>query len=157
MGPVDVAFHRPASAVDIRKSALIGRPSSAVFDLIEAAENYPGFLPWCTRAIILARAESLVIARITIDFHGAHFTLTTRNPKRRPSWMGIHLEDGPFRNFEGEWRVTELSSEACKIEFALQYEFDSALANRLTGPVFDGIANTLVDAFANRAEQGATP
>ena len=67
--------------------------------------------------------------------------------------MVIHLERGPFRHFGGEWRLIELAPEACKIEFTLRYEFDNALVGRLAGGVFDGIANTLVDAFAHRAEQ----
>jgi ribosome-associated toxin RatA of RatAB toxin-antitoxin module len=143
--------------VEVLRSALIGRPAAATFDLIEAAEHYPEFLPWCAKADILARDETVVVARIRIDYHGLNLELTTRNPKRRPAWMAIHLEDGPFRSFEGEWRVTELAPEACKIEFALCYEFDSAIVGNLSGPIFERIANTLVDAFAHRAEQGATP
>jgi ribosome-associated toxin RatA of RatAB toxin-antitoxin module len=138
--------------LEIRKSALIGHSATNTFDLIEAAEHYPAFLPWCTNAVILVRDDDVVKARITINYHGLHFELTTRNPKRRPHWMAIHLEQGPFRRFEGEWQVVELAAEACKIEFTLRYEFDSALVGRLAGGVFDGIANSMVDAFAHRAE-----
>jgi ribosome-associated toxin RatA of RatAB toxin-antitoxin module len=123
-----------------------------MFDLIEAAEHYPAFLPWCADAIILARDASVVVARITVNYHGLHFDLTTRNPKRRPHWMAIHLERGPFRHFGGEWRLIELAPEACKIEFTLRYEFDNALVGKLAGSVFDRIADTMIDAFAHRAE-----
>jgi ribosome-associated toxin RatA of RatAB toxin-antitoxin module len=140
-------------SVEIRRSALIQSSAARTFDLIEAAEYYPAFLPWCADAVILARDESVVVARLTVNYHGLRFDLTTRNPKKRPHWMAIHLDRGPFRRFEGEWRLTELAAEACKIEFLLRYEFDSALVGRLAGGVFDGIANTLVDAFARRAEQ----
>lgn len=138
--------------MEIQRSALIARPAAHTFDLIEAAEHYPAFLPWCANAVILARDASVVSAQLTINYHGLHIDLTTRNPKRRPHWMAIHLERGPFRRFEGEWRVVELAADACKIEFALRYEFDNALVGRLAGGVFDRIANTLVDAFAHRAE-----
>lgn len=141
------------AAMEIRRSALIGRPAPGTFDLIEAAEHYPAFLPWCTNAVILERDDSVVTARLTVNFHGLRFDLTTRNPKRRPHWMAIHLEHGPFRRFEGEWQVLELSPAACKIEFTLRYAFDGALVGKLAAGVFDGIADTLVDAFARRAEQ----
>jgi len=49
----------------------------------------------------------------------------------------------------------ELAPDACKIEFALRYDFESSLLGRLASPVFDRIANTLVDAFVARAEQVA--
>jgi ribosome-associated toxin RatA of RatAB toxin-antitoxin module len=137
--------------MEIRRSALIGQSAASTFDLIEAVEHYPSFLPWCADAVVLARDENVVVARITIDYHGLRFDLTTRNPKQRPRWMAIHLEQGPFRRFEGEWRLTELGADGCKIEFTLRYEFDSTLLDMLAGNVFDGIAGTLVDAFAQRA------
>jgi len=143
--------------MEIRKSALIGRSATSTFDLIEAAEHYPAFLPWCADAVILERDASVVVARITLNYHGLHFDLTTRNPKQRPLWMAIHLERGPFQRFEGEWRIIELAAEACKIEFALRYEFDNALVGRFAGGVFDGIANAMVDAFAHRAEYTLVP
>ena len=146
-----VFHHVEIATVEVRRSALIASSATSTFDLIEAAEHYPSFLPWCASAVILARDDSVVSARLTINYHGLRFDLTTRNPKRAPHWMAIHLERGPFRRFEGEWRVAELAANACKIEFTLRYEFDHAFVGRLTGGVFDGIANTMVDAFAQRA------
>jgi ribosome-associated toxin RatA of RatAB toxin-antitoxin module len=138
--------------MEIQKSALIGHSAADMFDLIEAAEHYPAFLPWCAKAAILMRNEHVVVAHITVHYHGVDFSFTTRNPKRRPHWMAIHLEQGPFRSFEGEWRLTELAANACKIEFSLRYEFGGALIGKLASGVFEGIASTLIDAFANRAE-----
>jgi len=143
--------------MNVRKSALVARSAEHMFDLIEAAEDYPAFLPWCAGASILSRDENTVAAEITIEFHGVRFQVTTRNPKRRPEYMAIVLERGPFRRFEGEWRLTPLAPDACKIEFGLQYEFDSALMGRLAGSVFDRITNTLVDAFVVRAGTSTVP
>ena len=141
----------------VRKSALVAYSAEHRFDLIEAAEDYPAFLPWCAGASILYRDENNVAAEIKVDFHGVRFQLTTRNPKRRPEYMAILLERGPFRRFEGEWRLSPLSPSACKIEFGLQYEFDSPLMGRLAGTVFDRITNTLVDAFVERADNVRGP
>ena len=144
---------------EIRKSALVAYSAERIFDLIEAAEHYPAFLPWCAAATILGRDEETVSARITIDYHGIRFNFATRNPKRRPESMAIHLEHGPFRHFEGKWHLARLADDACRIDFTLRYEFGSALTARLAGPVFDRIANSLVDAFVARADQvyGSTP
>ena len=79
-------------------------------------------------------------------------SFTTRNPKRRPERMAITLEQGPFRRFEGNWRLTPLAAAACKIEFALSYEFEGAIARTLAGPVFARIADALIDAFVARAD-----
>ena len=138
--------------MEVRRSALIGHPAASAFDVIEQAEHYPAFLPWCAAATILARDENVVAARLTVDYHGLRFDLTTRNPKRRPHWLAVRMEAGPFRRFEGEWHVRELGADACKIEFELRYEFDSALVGRLAENVFGRIADTMVDAFAQRVE-----
>ena len=137
---------------EIRKSALVAHSAERIFDLIEAAEDYPAFLPWCSGATILARDEHTVSARIAIDYHGVRLDFATRNSKRRPEFMAIRLERGPFRHFEGQWQLVPLAAEACRIEFGLSYEFHSTVMARLAGPVFDRIANTLVDAFVARAE-----
>ena len=139
--------------MEIVRSALIERSTASTFDVIEAAEHYPEFLPWCESAVILARDELVVAARITVNYRGVRFGFTTRNPKERPRWMAIRLEQGPFRRFEGEWNLTELSPTACKIAFTLHYELGGEFVGRLAGRVFDGIADTLVDAYARRAER----
>ncbi|HEY2815886.1 MAG TPA: type II toxin-antitoxin system RatA family toxin [Casimicrobiaceae bacterium] len=139
--------------MEIRRSALIERSAASTFDVIEAAEQYPEFLPWCANAVILERDQSIVAARISVNYHGVRFDFTTRNPKRRPTWLAVHLEEGPFRRFEGEWHLTALAADACKIEFMLHYEVASTLLGKVAGSVFDAVANTLVDAFARRAQQ----
>ena len=144
---------------ETRRSVLVPFASESIFDLIEAAEHYPAFLPWCAEATVLARDENVVSARIAVDYHGARFQFVTRNPKRRPEFLAVRLEQGPFRHFEGDWRLTPLSADACKIEFCLRFEFQGAVMARLAGPVFGKIADTLVDAFVDRAEKvyGAKP
>ena len=72
--------------------------------------------------------------------------------KRRPHWLSVQLEKGPFRRFEGDWRLIELAPDACKIEFMLRYEFDSRLVGKLADSVFERIADTMLDAFAQRAD-----
>jgi ribosome-associated toxin RatA of RatAB toxin-antitoxin module len=135
----------------VRRSALVARPADAMFDLIEGAEHYPAFLPWCAGATIVQRDDALVSADLRVRWKGLNFEMRTRNPKRRPEYMAIHLERGPFRRFEGEWQLARLGDAACKVEFALDYEFDSALMTSIAGAVFERIADTMVDAFVERA------
>jgi len=135
----------------VRRTALVDRSAGQLFDLIEAAEHYPKFLPWCSGADIVARDDAVVSADLRVRWAGVDFTMRTRNPKRRPEFMAIHLERGPFKRFEGEWLLSALTPQACKVAFTLDWEFDSALMTRVAGPVFARIADTLVDAFVQRA------
>jgi len=135
----------------VQRSALVARSAETLFDLIEAAEHYPSFLPWCAEAHIVHRDADRVSADLRVAWRGLRFEMRTRNPKRRPEYMTIHLERGPFRRFEGEWRLTPLQRTACKVQFRLDYEFDNALMTQMAGRLFDRVADTLVDAFVLRA------
>ena len=139
--------------MEVRKTVLVTHSARQMFDLIEAAEHYPDFLPWCAAATIVERDDSVVRADVTVDYHGVRFHFRTRNPKRAPEWMAIHLEHGPFHHFEGEWQLTPLGTEGCRVQFLLRYEFKRSITSRLAGPVFDRITNTMVDAFVQRADR----
>ena len=137
----------------VQRTALVAHPAERIFALIEAAEDYPAFLPWCASARILQRDDSIVVARIEVAWHGVRFSFVTRNPKRSPEWMAIGLEQGPFRHFKGEWQLTLLAAWGCRVEFSLDYEFDTVLVGNVAAPLFDKAARTLVDAFVRRADE----
>jgi ribosome-associated toxin RatA of RatAB toxin-antitoxin module len=137
--------------VNVHRTALLALPAAHLFDVIEAAEHYPRFLPWCSAAHIVSRDDELVSADLQVQWAGMRFEMRTRNPKRRPEYMAIHLERGPFRRFEGEWRLTTLAPGACKVAFTLEYEFESAFMTRAAGPMFGRITDQLVDAFVRHA------
>jgi ribosome-associated toxin RatA of RatAB toxin-antitoxin module len=141
--------------MEVRRSALVAHPAERLFALIEAAEHYPAFLPWCSGVTLLERSDTLVSARIEVAWHGVRFAFVTRNPKQAPTWMAIGLADGPFRRFEGEWRLTPLGDVGCRVEFRLAYDFAAGVIGTLAAPVFDRAANTLVDAFVRRADEVA--
>src|SRR3954469_20085645 len=43
--------------LELRRSVLLPYSAESMFDLIERAEAYPEFLPWCTRATIFERGD----------------------------------------------------------------------------------------------------
>jgi ribosome-associated toxin RatA of RatAB toxin-antitoxin module len=149
------------TVMEVRKTVLVAHSAERMFDLIEAAEHYPDFLPWCAAAVIVERDADVVAADVTVDYHGVRFHFRTRNPKRPPQWMAIRLEHGPFDRFDGEWNLTPLAADGCRIDFLLRYDFKRGITGKLAAPVFDRIANTLVDAFVARADRvyaaAATP
>ena len=63
----------------------------------------------------------------------------------------MRLVEGPFRQLEGFWRFETLGEKGCKILLDLEFEFSNRILKLTVGPIFDQIANTLVDAFCKRA------
>jgi ribosome-associated toxin RatA of RatAB toxin-antitoxin module len=99
------------------------------------------------------RDETRMRATIHVNYHGAKQSFTTENTKEPPRTLKVKLVEGPFRILDGEWRFFALNEHACKIDFRLHYEFASKILERLVGPVFGYIANTMVDAFVKRADK----
>ena len=66
--------------------------------------------------------------------------------------MDIALVDGPFKRLEGAWRFQPLAENACKVALVLEYGFANALLESTVGPVFDMIANTMIERFVARAD-----
>ena len=137
----------------VEKSVLVGHSAQQMFALVDKVEAYSEFLPWCDGATILHRDDHRTRATIHINYHGVKHSFTTENIKTPPSSMSIRLVEGPFKVLDGEWRFAALAEDACKIEFRLNYEFSSWILEKLVGPVFSYIANTMVDAFVQRAEK----
>ena len=137
----------------VEKSVLVGHSAQQMFDLVDAVEAYPEFLPWCDAAEVLHRDAVTTRATIHINYHGLTQKFTTENTKEPPLKITVRLVEGPFRILDGEWSFTPLAEQACRIDFRLHYEFSSKILEMLVGPVFSYIANTLVDAFVKRAEK----
>ena len=137
----------------VEKTVLIEQSAERMFELVDRCEDYPAFLPWCSRTEVKFRDAQKTHATLHINYHSVKSSFTTENDKVFPQSMSIRLVDGPFRRLEGSWQFKKLGEGACKIEFRLHYEFSSKLFEKIIGPVFNHIANTFVDAFVRRAAQ----
>jgi ribosome-associated toxin RatA of RatAB toxin-antitoxin module len=136
----------------VAKSVIVPHAAGRMFELVDAVESYPDFLPWCSGARVIERSTEVTRARLEIDYHGLRSHFTTRNVKHPPSRMEIHLEDGPFERLEGLWRFVPLGEAGCRVELSVDYELASSTMARVLTPVFGHIMETLVDRFVARAE-----
>ena len=137
----------------VKKSALVPFPASRMYELVNEVENYPAFLPWCRSTTVHHRDEDQVRATIEINKGPVRKSFTTLNRLQPNKMVEIRLVEGPFRRLEGFWRFDPLREDACKVSLDLEFEFSGPVMSRLLGPVFDQIANTLVESFCRRASE----
>ncbi len=137
----------------VEKTVLVMHSAEQMFNLVDAVEDYPRFLPWCGGVNLHERTNTSTSATLHINYHGIKQKFTTVNRKVFPTNMDIALKDGPFKHLEGDWRFIELRADACKIEFRLNYEFANGFLERLISPVFNHIATTFVDSFVTQADK----
>ncbi len=137
----------------IKRSALVSYSARQMYELVNNIEDYPRFLPWCSSSKILKRDEAQVEAELVISWKGISKNFTTRNLLHPYDHMEIQLISGPFRHLEGRWMFTSLNGKACKISVELEFEFTGNMIDKLFQPIFNHIANSLVDAFCKRAAE----
>jgi len=96
-----------------------------------------------------------------LAYAGVRHAFTTRNRNEPARSVQVELVDGPFSLLDGSWQFQPIGStgpgvgdeQACRIEFDLEYAFASKALETVLSPVFDKVADTLVDLFVQRAEQ----
>ena len=135
----------------IDRSALVPYTADEMYALVSDILTYPQFLPWCSGTQILSREEQELSARIDFSVSSVSQSFTTSNQLKPGEEIAMHLVDGPFNQLEGRWRFEPLGDAGCKISLLLEYDFSSKMVSLVVGPVFNKIANTLVDAFQKRA------
>jgi ribosome-associated toxin RatA of RatAB toxin-antitoxin module len=135
----------------IKRTALVGYSPRQMFELVNAIEEYPRFLPWCRESHIIAREEKQIEASLVIAWSGMHKQFTTRNILYPHDRIDIRLVNGPFRHLEGNWIFSAVGPQGCKVDLELEFELTGHFLDRLFQPVFHKIANELVDVFCKRA------
>ena len=124
-----------------------------MFALVNAINDYPQFLNWCSDSCILNQSEEEITASVEINKGNLKQKFTTKNTLRSFDLIEMELLDGPFKTLSGQWRFEALGETAAKIGLELQFSFKSRLMDIALSPIFTKIANSQLDAFVARAKQ----
>ena len=135
----------------IKKNAVVPYSPAEMYELVNQVEHYPDFLPWCQEAVIHERNADEVKATLVLAWGGMQKSFTTHNRLQHHKMIEVRLVEGPFRQLEGFWLFEDVDG-ACRIDLNLEFEFSNALLSIAFGGVFHQVANTLVDAFCQRAD-----
>ncbi|WP_421682122.1 type II toxin-antitoxin system RatA family toxin [Stutzerimonas urumqiensis] len=135
----------------IQRSALLPYSAEALYDMVNDVARYPEFLPWCSATQVLESGETTMRAQMTVEKAGLKQKLLTRNTLEPGKRIEMTLEEGPFKQLHGVWEFKALGEKACKIHLDLRFDYAGPLVRMTLGPLFNQAANTLVDAFCERA------
>jgi coenzyme Q-binding protein COQ10 len=131
-----------------------------MFALIADVGSYPEFLPWCSAARMRSKkplpdgegevleADLVISFKVFRERFGSRVTL---RPGRRT--IDVEYLEGPFRYLNNHWRFEPRGPDACEVDFFVDFEFRSAILQKLIGIVFHEAMLRIVRAFEKRAEQ----
>ena len=137
---------------EIERSAIVEHTAEQMYGLVDDIESYPRFLPWCLAAEVKNEGKRKR-ATLTAGVSGIRQSFTTENQSAPGRAIDMRLVEGPFKRFNAGWRFTPLGEHACRIDFSMRYEFSSRALAVVLEPLFNGIADTMVDAFTRRADE----
>jgi ribosome-associated toxin RatA of RatAB toxin-antitoxin module len=118
-------------------------------------ERYPEFVPGCTYARIESRSAHEVVATLGVRRGALRTQFTTRNELEPDRRVTMSLVRGPFRTLAGEWLLTPLAEEGCRVDLSMRFAFANPVAAVLFEPLFAQTLGALVDAFVARARTPA--
>ncbi|VAW90807.1 Ribosome association toxin RatA [hydrothermal vent metagenome] len=136
----------------IHKSALVTYSPEQMFLLVDDIDAYADFLPWCSNSNVIERTDEFVKGNLEISYGSLNKSFVTKNINTLHSQIEMQLVEGPFKHLLGLWSFKALGGDGCKIELNMEFEFSNKLIDMTVGPVFSKIANSLVDAFTERAK-----
>jgi coenzyme Q-binding protein COQ10 len=123
-----------------------------LFDLVATVEKYPEFLPWCLNARIRKREGDVFWADLVIGFKMIRERFTSKVTLSGPSRVDVTYSDGPFKYLNNHW-IFEEDGDGTVIDFYVDFEFRSALLQKLIQPLFSEAVSRMVAAFEKRAHQ----
>jgi ribosome-associated toxin RatA of RatAB toxin-antitoxin module len=101
---------------------------------------------------VIESSPEFMVARLTLTKAGVSQQFTTRNNLVGLERIDLQLVDGPFTSLNGFWLFTQLGNDGCKTEMNLAFDFNSRMLNATFGKVFEQVADSLVEAFCDRAK-----
>ncbi len=129
-----------------------------MYDLVADIASYPQFLPWCSAARERSRkadgACDVIEADLVISFKvfrerfGSRVTL---HPEE--SRIDVEYLDGPFKFLINHWKFIPAEDGGCDVDFFVDFEFKSAILQKIIGVVFTQAMQRIVAAFESRAKE----
>ena len=137
----------------IKKSVIVAHTPLKMFNLVKDIENYPKYLPWCTKSNIQKHSDDEITGAVYLEYLMVKTHFVTRNVYYPHSKIDMHFVDGPFKELSGNWTFTPLGDYGCKIDFNLEYKFSNHFFEKIIGPVFSYISKNIVDCFIKEANK----
>ncbi len=135
----------------LSRAARVPYTPEQMFALVNDIRTYPDFLPWCSETRVLSESEDEIRATIRLAKRGIETSFTTCNRLQKYNVIEMRLENGPFKRMQGNWRFDSVDELNSRVSLDMDFELSNRILKMTIGPVFNQVANSLVDAFVQRA------
>ena len=135
----------------IYKQEEINVDVQTIFNLINNIENYPSFLPWCTKTEVTEESEKSKIGKIFISKSFIKWNFSTKNLIDINKSINLSLIDGPFDELNGQWSFKSIDKNNTHVTLEIDYKFKNSLIEISIEPIFSSIMNSILKSFIDQA------
>jgi len=123
-----------------------------LYALVIDVKSYPEFLPWCMAARIRENTGTRLVADLIIGFRFYREKFTSYvNHDPETFQIKVEYAEGPFKYLQNSWTFHP-HEEGCRIEFYVDFEFQSRLFQSVIETLFSEAVRRMVKAFEDRAD-----
>ena len=137
----------------VTRNAIVPYSAAQMYELVNAVEDYPAFVPWCSASTSDQISEEQKTATLFFTRGALKTSFTTKNTLTPNECVDMQLVDGPFRHLHGVWKFTNIDDAGCRVELELDFELSNRVLKLALEAFFNQISDRLVNAFVKRAEQ----
>ncbi|SCA55069.1 Oligoketide cyclase/lipid transport protein [Candidatus Terasakiella magnetica] len=133
---------------EIKKSPF---SAAQMYALVADMAKYPEFLPWCVATRVRSLEGNHMVADMVIGFKMIREKYTSEVTLDQDKEVKIVYKNGPFKYLHSHWKFEDEADGGCTIDFFVDFEFRSALLQKLMGAVFNEAVQLMIGAFEKRA------
>ena len=127
-----------------------------MYAVVADVEQYPQFLPWCSKLTVLKRESEGEIEFVTVEMAIAYKGMRERYISRvRLDTAARTIEarhvDGPFKRLDTRWRFVPLD-KGSEVHFLIDFAFKNPVFSAVANVAFGYAASRMAEAFVRRAE-----
>jgi len=124
-----------------------------LFDLVADVGKYPDFLPWCIGARVTKNDGIILMADLVVGYKLFREKFTSKVVMDRPLSIEVTYLNGPMKYLHNHWGFTDNGDGTCAVDFHIDFEFRSAIFEKMMGAFFTEALERMVHAFEKRADE----
>ncbi len=141
---------------NFKESRILNYTQKQLYQLVLDVEKYPEFVPHCESCKIIERKEKEIITDLSVSFgfiSKKYRSSVTYGVKDDQYFVNVKQISGPFKYLETKWCFDKYEENKTRIQFEIDFMFESEIINSLIGSLFEKASKTMVKAFEDRAKE----
>ena len=138
-----------------KKEIMLNHNALDLYNIVLNVEDYPNYIPWCSKIQILKRKENEIKAEMIVNYNflpTQKFTSSVVYDSTNKIIKTTYI-NGPLKDLHTNWKFVKIKRNKTKIIFIVGFEFKNFFHQKLAELFFPLIEDKMIKSFIDRADQ----